>query len=616
MTFGPDYNAPKIRDFEVFDLEWIPNKMNLRLAGAFDGKRYRGYRTINDYLNYALVPEKHDKWFYAHNGGKADLMFIIQLLMDRGYHIDDGAYVSGGLIYAEVVKDQHRWHFLDSLALFHSSLAKLAEAIGMQKGGEDYACPTYKEPVAYSPEVLNAYGEATGTSSPCGHHEYGRKKMCIYYAPDPILRQYNEMDCRILYAGLSKFQKHLLGLGGQLQRTTASCAMALFRRRYMQREIQTFEGHNEIAYESYFASRVEVIRATSSHGKVYDINSSFPFAMTKPCPGSYEKTLTGRLPKGDKLYIADVKITVPKGTYLPPMPYRMKAHGEHGVYFPTGTWRSQFTHVDVELLEDVGGRIEKVYDVLLFEPFDDLARYAQEIYNLRLACKTPMEKQFYKLLLNALYGKFGEDPDKEQILFNPQRPLICTHKPKHRNMPMPPHYPECVTHLAAGVYSQTKTLPLHHRHVPISATITANARRALYDYLRVAIEPAYCDTDSVMCLGELPTSDKLGGLKFEQDYEDGTFVRPKLYRLDKKVRAKGFSEMNVARFEYLRQGGELEIERMMRVKESLAKFGRIVPADVKVTKRIRNITRPKRILDADGNTHAWDLKELSEKYRP
>ena len=80
----------------------------------------------------------------------------------------------------------------------------------------------------------------------------------------PILIGYNKTDCEILWKAIDQFEKEIFALGGQLQQTIASTAMTLFRRKYLQRDIYTSEKLNEISQESYFASRVEVISATST----------------------------------------------------------------------------------------------------------------------------------------------------------------------------------------------------------------------------------------------------------------------------------------------------------------------------------------------------------------
>lgn len=85
------------------------------------------------------------------------------------------------------------------------------------------------------------------------------KPMCIYYAPMPILKKYNEVDCRILWKGVDRLQEEL-ELGGELKMTIASCAMRLFRSQFLKREIKTDVKVNRVTREAYVASRVEVFK--------------------------------------------------------------------------------------------------------------------------------------------------------------------------------------------------------------------------------------------------------------------------------------------------------------------------------------------------------------------
>jgi len=218
--------------------------MKIRLAGVFDGNRYRCYATVENFLANELTSKNRGKWFYAHAGGLADFQFVLEILMKRGYRIK--ASTSGSsLIIVHVMKGKNSWHFVDSLWLLKDKLRNIGKWIGIEKGNEDESEEFYRD------------------------------------ATIPELRKYNEIDCIILFKAIQMFEETLLELGGQLKMTQASCAMELFRRRFLKRDIATSPLANLIAREAYFASRVEVLNRHCEDAWYYDVNSSFPYER---CP--------------------------------------------------------------------------------------------------------------------------------------------------------------------------------------------------------------------------------------------------------------------------------------------------------------------------------------------
>ena len=276
-------------------------------------------------------------------------------------------------------------------ALFN---AKIGEAVGIKKL-KDYICPG-------SSMVLDPVsGKMVCDGAGCNHPppEDPSDPWCIFYAPMNELRTYNEYDNRILHKAICDLQDGLLSMGSELCMTQASSAMKLYRRVYLDRDIRTNKQVNERARISYVGSRVEVYRPKCLSAEYYDINSSFPYAMTFPAPGSMRGG-RGSLPTGEsEHWLADVEIEVPE-MYLPPVPFRHPK--EHRVYFPTGRWRSWLWGIDVRLLESVGGKVLKCHRVMEFSSHDTLASYAQDLYARRVACKTELEKMIYKLVLISL----------------------------------------------------------------------------------------------------------------------------------------------------------------------------------------------------------------------
>ena len=538
--FGPILSERKIRQFGVLDLEWVPGEslplpvnaeveieglsdiyklplpvskrmtspLRLRMAGYYDQptvadlsgdggevariERYRSFETIKDLLDFMLVRETRGMWFFAHAGGLADMQFVLDELLaeikrqtvaeccstiiigengEKNEEHKSGAwkikasFSGSSAIIVHVIKGKNAWHFVDSYWLLRDKLASIGRAIGVLKGDSAEA----KEWMSrrFGREITD-------------FEELSQPEKVIFYreVPMPILIGYNKTDCEILWKAIFQFEAEIFELGGQLQQTIASTAMNLFRRRFLQRDIFTSEKLNQIAQESYFASRVEVFSRNAEDFLMYDINSSFPYAMTFPLPGNLSGFRTTLPEDGsdDCIYLANVTIEVPD-MYLPPLPYRKEGR----VFFPIGRWRSWFTSTDIQLALREGAVLHKVHEVYTFEPFMDFKGYAEVIYKLRSEADTPFRKLILKYLLNSLYGKAAESILKQEMLINP--PEIDREK-----MQM----------LQPGVWLQEKEATIAHRHVAVSTVITAIARRTLYDLAKECLAQGcpsyYCDS--------------------------------------------------------------------------------------------------------------------------
>ena len=617
------------RKFSVYDLEWAKGSEVVRngrlirhpqvtLVGVYDGAKYRPYRTITEFLDAQLTKANHGRWFYAHAGGLADMLFVLQRLVSRSEYQVEASFSGSSAIIVNVRRGRNKWTFVDSLWLFGTALRNVAKWIGMEKGHIDFETNNWRE-----------------------------------------LVEYNELDCVILWKAIDAFETALISIGGELMMTLASCAMRLFRRKFLKREIHTVPEVNLAARSAYFGSRVEVFNRHASDGYYYDINSSFPYAMTQPSPGNVI-AMNRKVPTHeDALYMAEVEVEV-KDDYFPPLPYRH----DGSVFFPTGKWSGWFNQVDLQLLEECGGRILRFGRVIHFEPFTDLADYATTLYEKRRTGTTDFEKTVYKLLLNSLYGKFAENTSKQQLLINPPY-TTCPHYPAHPPKLDDPRESACMTQLMPGIWLLENEVEIPHECVPISAQITARARANLYHHMKQCDTFHYCDTDGFATnRPDLPVGDKLGELKLELVFKDAEFVSPKVYRIDKKVKAKGMSladkrempsylteiqrkhwrdtgelpdnrtavsddgasevtedeqkkwigQVSLKRWMELREGQAIEAERMARIKE-LYRYGDTVPMTRQIKKELRGYSRPKRRTHSDGSTEPWRITDLQQAWK-
>lgn len=553
------------------------------MIGVYDEDRgYRWYQTVEGFFRRELTHNSRGRWFFAHAGGMADILFFLEKLVSDERFSVSASFSGSSAIIVHIRRGKHSWHFCDSLWLFRDNLRNIGKAVGIQKGNEEGGVDFYRD------------------------------------ASIEELVPYNRTDCLILYTAIARFQQYLLELGGELRMTIASCGLTLFRRRFLPEEIETCSEVNDITRLAYFASRVEVLNTRCDDALYYDINSSFPFSMTKPLPGEFTGSCDTLPDSG--IYFARVSVTVPE-MYLPPLPRRV--HGR--LFFPTGSWEGWYCNVDLELLEKSGGKIDRVHEVMCFAEQTHFRNYVETIWAHRQTAEG-FDRVADKYLLNCVYGKMAELPDKTRLLLRPSTPGAIDDQ------------------IAPGMFLEDFKAAVPHVHVPISAYVTALSRKILYEYMIESPELHYCDTDGFSTTREYPTGKKLGELKLEKLIRNGKFVAPKIYGLEgtddegKPIggyddegkalglyRAKGFSKVNAEVFakltEDIPEGGltYLELEeiasreevtfvRMKRLREMIRK-GELKPSEATIKKKLR-AGIPKRFIYPDGYTRPWQINEL------
>lgn len=588
-------------------MEWIPGNvkkakaagfepLELRLVGVYDGKNYRSYTRIQDFLNNELTPRNDGMWFYAHAGGLADFQFILEYLIEnpRANVRVSCSFSGSSAIIVRISSGKYSWYLLDSYWLIRQPLREIGEWMGQAKGGE-------------------------------------KGNTDMFYAPLSELIPYNRQDCIILHDAIRTLEDTVLSLGGRLEMTIASTAMGLFRRKYLKQDIHTDDSLNELSSQAYIASRVEVFEHECPEADYWDINSSFPYSMTFDAPGNLRGT-SRSLKDDDTIKLVKAVVSV-RDCDLPPVPYRTP--DDRRIYFPTGTWNGWFAGVDIALLEESGHRIERIEKVLSFEPFHDLKAYAEEIYHLRKTSTHEPEKVVLKFLLNSLYGKFAEGEVKGKYEVNPPAEFFD----------VPDYDPRTglgKKYVMPGVYEHIQRRTVHHRHVPIAMHITALSRKWIYDFMAKASKVYYCDTDGFAIpiddSSNYNNSKELGGLKHEKTIIDGYFHAPKTYRyqealnegvqgpLQAHIKAKGFSriededgntrKLSYGDFSRLLEHKEVHVEQFSRVR-GLLKSGKVHPHDIHRTKQFRDSINPKRYFPPSGaRSRPWSVAELQSSKKP
>jgi DNA polymerase type B, organellar and viral len=503
---------------------------------------------IDQLMRHLLSNTYRGAYIYAHNGGGFDHLHVLPWLRARTAEFAWKVIPVQSSI--QVLSVQHRsskhtWKFLDSFRLLPMSLDQASKSFGFE-------------------------GKLT--------HDLTMQE------DDPRWETYLRRDCEALYEALQEFQSLLTDkLGGEMGITAPSSAMKLYRRKYMGhgktpamvphhrhfKECQAVGGPQTAPHvppknedgsirtgdcegclhawirRGYYGGRVEVFRPRGEGVSYYDINSSYPRAMLEDMPGGevrqygptkgidafakFEQSAVG---------FVECEVDIPDTCYLPPLPHRDERTGK--LLFPVGRFGGVWPWSELRLLSDplVGGTILNIKRSVWYERKNLFFDFVKELYAYRDKSSAQYEEGLAlicKLMMNSLYGKFGMNEDRREILvLGPGED-----PPEGATFPRLESGEDDVT--SKVCYVEKRVSPPYI--IPqISAQITALARVRLWhcmaDVLRRGGKLYYCDTDSLITnLGDLHTSSELGELKNEYPGETLTveLVGPKMYMLSKRT---------------------------------------------------------------------------------
>lgn len=545
----------KSGNFAASDIEtnkWI----HFLMIGFYDGKVYTKYTDLDKYLDDILT-KKYNGWrIYFHNGGRFDFLFLAERLMDRGI-VKFINKASGllGMIYQD---KRTRVEFFDSYALFPASLDKLIKTYGIE------------------------------------HVKIEVDFTKLHKKDDKVLSEHLKNDCFALYEVLQKFYEK----EGYLSNTIAGHALRKFREDFFNGYFWNTDDKFDEYFRRYYykGGRVEVYKTFGKNLFYYDVNSLYPYVMLNKMPvGSPIRTK-----KYMKEKIGFYKIEL-KEEYESQISILCKKT-KTGNYYVNGKKGEIFYLTSCELDELKTTTKVKILDGYYFDRKEEIfTDYVNHYFELKKNAKDESERYFSKLMLNSLYGKFGQK-------INGQNIVMDTDNNKSDSI---------VYDVENGLLLVDVRRHLKFRGVYIAAWITALARMNHYLLMKqIGFEHVYyCDTDSIITDKKMKISEKIGGLKLEMEIKEGVFLMPKVYGIIDKnnteiIHAKGFSskaftylelkKLLLGKVKSLQMIGERmlgfreSIKRVNDIKDSAGSFLKMVNA----TKELKmNYTRRKLIKD-------------------
>lgn len=549
----------KTHEFIALDTEGTGTLDDFKLAATFDNSGARVFYDRDDLKGWLFTREHCGKLIVAANL-EYDYAVAFQPFDDR-YEIT----LSNRKWLRAVVRDnnKHAWTAIDIQRIAPLSVKQMGKVIGLPK--------------LDTPPSLVSDRRYKSDEWYCETHG---KLWCV--------ECYCIRDTEITYKFAVMYQAALNELGATMKYTAASCAMDLFRRKYLHDEIPaTLPERNDLARTAYYGGRVEVFTAGTSYNvNVYDFNSLYPSIMKSVevgIPSSYRRV---DAPSNPYSYLDNFGLL--RGTIrLPENDIGMLPH-RSGVklYFPygkiSGGWMLSELRNAVE-----NGAIIETCDSITFATETRLlfADYVNDLYAVRLKYQADgrPDEVTVKLLLTSLYGKFAQNNDTGlQTLITPTGDYDLEDYANDE--------PVVIAGREAFLRTAINNIQPPHVNVAWAAEITSQARlRLLGGLLTIDGTLIYSDTDSIHTTGKTDTSNRLGELKLEHEFPRATYYAPKEYGgIDKDgtpvLRAKGIPPAH--RDEYLTKGA-VEFQQPIHILSAIRR-GKRIAEWVNITKHRRS----------------------------
>lgn len=406
---------------------------------------------------------------------------------------------------------------------------------------------------------------------------FGVEKLTMPTRNNPMdqWEKYCRRDVEVISAAISGLVDYLTQNNiGPFALTAPSIAIKAYKHGFMDYEIFVHDNIQaiELERESYYGGLVSCYYIGDLVGKRvhhYDVNSLYPYCMlgdfpTKLVDVHYDIS-PRQLLKVMRKHGAAARVLIRTDDSVYPFKHRKKLLEVKGT-FTTSLCGPELKEA---LVRDDVISVEYAAE---YEMAPIFCRFIEHFWAERIRYKkegAEVKQIFCKLLMNQLYGKFGQRGYEWTELNNRAIDIIYL----ERNLPVP----ECYKHNGFQPSIMWKQVPWfiigsddpvdvknvgglvqcrvsmgeHYESVPIiAAYVTAYARSYLHYLIDIAGKRNvyYCDTDSlfVTTTGKraleykgVIDNNKIGYLKHEGSYSNCSFYGPKDYSTDTKTVLKG-----------------------------------------------------------------------------
>lgn len=489
--------------FTVYDIECTSiNDKTFVLCGFYDGIKYYSFLSMKAFLDFVLIPRYAAVTFFAHAGGRFDVRYILSEIpyLRKNFYLSFIDISSAIILTLQSKKNKKlKWVFGDSYLLFFSSLKKIGSEMDLEVKKSEH-----------------------------NHNE-------IFKITNKNIA-YNRDDCLTLYLAIKKFLVLLDITKPRL--TLAATSLYIFKKKFFNFSVLKVlrTDTEKFVRNSYAGGRVEIFKPYMKNGYCYDFNSLYPSVMIEEMPaGTYVWTK-----KRNKKKIGFYQVEI----FLPYMKIPCTPFKSSKLIFPYGTWEAVLSGIELDLLEKNGGSYIIKNGIEFTKKKKYFKAYVEHFFEIKAKNKIKNPALYYisKLMLNSLYGKFGQRRDTQKIF------LLDDEDKKIKKM-------TGIYNTEMNLYFQDTLTNSKHIKPYISAYITSLARVKLFKLMQdIGYDHVYyCDTDSVYIDKKIDdnVNSDLGGLELEHECNDYHFVLPKFYwgrnlkndgRRERYVKMKGYDK--------------------------------------------------------------------------
>lgn len=494
---------PLLRDrknsYSTLDIETGKDGRVLDVA-IFDGSQVYYFSSWDLFLAFMVEhkAEKIYRKYIAHNGGGFDYVSLVEHLTNRTHIKYEAVMSQSKIVCLYIYMGGERFEFIDSSnTLVGASLSDLSRIFSVEHG---------------KLEGVNRQDiEAEKAADPARYYEYLGRDVISLYEICKAFERYLEIDF--------------------FPTTAASLSLYLYRRRFQKYLLfKPSERVDEFISNAYAGGRVEVFRPGIHDGvNVYDVNSLYP-AVMREAEYPIGTPVVARTFHPDRIGVYKVKFRQSDRSIPPVLWYKNSVNGLEFVYEGEGYFFDP--ELRLAMANGVDIQVEKGYIWLRSAPL--FREFVDHFYKLRQENKGNALNYICKIMLNSLYGKFGQRENKFVLTRLNYFELMDALSNKDISVKeYDPHH---------GLYEVSQPRRINHRIVNLAAQVTSLGRVVLNDeIIRNSGRIVYCDTDSVHILGNLESakvSDRLGAWKLETSGR-GVYTGRKQYSIDGKVKFKG-----------------------------------------------------------------------------
>lgn len=512
-------------------------------------------------------------YVYAHNAPfDLTVLRMWSELPKRGWRIV-GAVLDAPPFVVRLKRGRHTLILVDSLNIYKVPLESLGKAVGMRK----------------LPQPQDVTDRASWD-------RYCRRDVKILAAT--MLRWWRQVRERDL---------------GNAGLTLAGQAFTAWRHGRMTHPVflDNEERALALARQAYCGARVECNKLGTVKGPVYnlDVRSLYPAVMARELYPTRYRRFYRRVEErelAEWLMRYSVVAHVDLETEEPAYPMR----DELRLLFPVGRFSTYLTSGELAYAH-MRGHIRKIHCAALYDQAPVFRTYVEDLYAYKEEAErkgNALEYLTAKLLLNSLYGKFGQWGYKDRIVAYTEDLSVRVME----EVDLDTGEVFKLRQVGGMIQEVRKEGESRYSHPAIAAHVTAFGRLHLWERMSdvPAQELCYVDTDSLWCTAAgrraveaLHAGTGLGDLRCVGEYRSVRFYGAKDYRADGERHTKGIRPS-------ARWVGEHQVEQEEWLGlRSLLYRGDLDTPVVRPSKRVLTRRYTKGKVSLTGDVRPWRLPD-------